>query len=237
MTASAELPVPPPVTNTTPAPAATGSEQQQVPGQMPFPGVSGQSPAPAPAAGGAPSWQQLPPPPPAWDTKSHIGATLLVVVHKVTHGVVTQYGVKSMVDTSVIELAGPAPGVYDDVPLYNAQLVGQLQGLVGQYTLGRLALGQGRGSILPIVLDPPTEDDGQKAQQWFNENPGLMEQLQRAGKLRADTPKLPPPGVMQQPAPMAGNQWGQSPTQAAPQQPQPWQQPATQVAHNDPPPF
>jgi hypothetical protein len=175
-----------------------------------------------------------------WDTKQHIGATALVVVHKSTPGVATQYGIKTMVDATVVELAGPAPGVYEDIQFYSQILVGQLEGLVGQYTLGRFALGQGKGTIAPVVLNPPTPEDATMAQAWFGAHPGRMEELQRVGKLRADTPKPPP---QQQAQPMAGNQWAQSPTQGYPQQPYPqpqgqpqpypWQQPA----QPDLPPF
>jgi hypothetical protein len=212
-------------------PPQTGYPQQQAPTQ------------PAPVAGG---WATPPPPAPSWDTKAHIGATCLVVVHKVTHGVMTQYGMKTMVDATVVELLGPMPGVYDDIQFYNTQLVGQLEGLVGMYTLGRFALGQGKGATPPTVLNPPTEQDGVLAQQWFNENPGKMEELQRLGKLQADQPKPPPQqpqNQWQQPGPMQGQQWQNSPTQGGyppppqqygqnpypqpngqPQQPYPWQQ-------------
>lgn len=180
-------------------PPQTGYPQQQAPTQ------------PAPATGG---WATPPPPAPSWDTKAHIGATCLVAVHKVTHGVVTQYGVKTMIDVSVVELLGPAPGVYEDIQLYGTQLVGQLEGLVGQYTLGRFALGQGRGATPPTVLNPPTPQDEVMAQQWFDANPGRMAEIQRVGKLTADTPKPPPQQNQwqQQPGPMGGQQWQNSPT-------------------------
>jgi hypothetical protein len=256
MTAPAALPAAPPVTNTAPAewvqpptqvaeavPMAQPAQPiqpAQPPAQNVQPPMSGapqqQAPVPSapPAAGG---WATPPPPPPSWDTKQHIGATCLVVVHKHTSSVTTKFGIKDVVDVTIIELAGPTPGIiYENEELYNVQLVGQLKGLVGQYTLGRFALGQGKGSQPPIVLNPATEQDGQMAQAWFNANPGVMAELQRTGKLVADQPKPPPQPMQdqwQQPGPMQGQQWQHSPTQGGPQygqnpyqqqQPYPWQQ-------------
>jgi hypothetical protein len=250
---NATLPSPPPVTNHAPA-----DPPQQPAATQPAPPAPPEPPGPDPVPAAAPTGWQVP--------KAHLGATCLVLVHKVSHGVLTKHGPKSMVDATIVELTGPAPGVYEDVQLYNTQLVGQLEELVGQYTLGRFALGQSRGSIPPIVLDPPTDADADAARAWVATHPGRIEELQRIGRMRAETPR-PTPQVPQ-PGPMAGQQWNQSPTQGSVQQQnpyqqqsnpwvqdpspypwqqqgqssnggQPWQQPAQQFAHpgQDQPPF
>jgi len=204
---------------------AVAAPPQEAPAAAPV-APPAQPPAAAPVNGGNPSadsWVAPPPPPPSWDTKSQIGATCLVAVHKHETGVLTQHGVKSCVHVTIVELAGPNPGIiFEDVTLYNVQLVGQLEGLVGRYTLGRFALGQGKGAQPPMVLNPPTGTDTTLAQQWFDANPGKMAELQAAGKLAADQPKPPPQmqNQWQQPGPMQGNQWQNSPTQGYGQPPQ-----------------
>lgn len=158
-----------------------------------------------------------PPPTEPFKPSDFQGALAIAVVHKYTPGVATQYGARNTVDASVV-LIDPQTGQtlreFIGASLWNVKLVGQLMGLIGRYTLGRISLGVAAkpGQSPPVILADPSEADKQAAQRWMQMHPGRIEELQELGMRIADAPRQ----EYQQPAQQPQQQYGYQ--QPAPQQ-------------------
>lgn len=189
---------------------------------------------------------KTPPPGQQFNASESEGSLVITLVHKFVPGVVTKFGVRNTVDASIFVLAGPNAGAeYIGCSLFNSKLVGQLMGLEGRYTLGRIAKGQPAkaGQSPPIILLDPSEEDRQVAQRWIANNPGKIERTQAIGKQMAETPKAAPQPV-QQYQPGYNPAYGQQPPYPPPgayqtggypqQQQQQFQPPAPQYAQAGP---
>jgi hypothetical protein len=189
-----------------------------------------------------------------FDVKNHVGSTVFVLVHKYKQGVETKFGTRNAINCTVVVIDGPWKGeIYPDCNLFNSKLVNQLRGMVGSFTLGRFAIGQGKAANPPFILADPTPEDEKTASAWLASHPGEIDKLQAEGKIAAEY--VPPPQAPQQQQfgqPPAAQSWTQQwaappqqqawqstgPTQQPWQQPQPGQAPPPPpVSQPDVPPF
>jgi hypothetical protein len=112
------------------------------------------------------------------------GSAVIILPLKFTPGVQTQFGLKDLLDVSVVALNGPYAGQeWMGEQFMSAKLTGQLKSLVGQMTLGRIALDPTArpGSMGPMVLANPEAGDEQAAKEWLAEHPGRIAYLKSEG--------------------------------------------------------
>lgn len=127
---------------------------------------------------------KAPAPPPRFGTQMLAGSAVIMVPHKFSAGVQTQFGIKDTLDVSVVALSGPYAGQeFVGEQIMSSKLAGQLKSLVGQVTLGRIALDPTArpGSMGPMVLADPTGEDQQAAKQWMADHPGRIGYLKTEG--------------------------------------------------------
>ena len=125
-----------------------------------------------------------PPPPPKFGVSMLAGQVCIVVPHKLTVGVATQFGIKDVLDVSVVVLSGQYAGQeYLGEQFMTSDIVNQLRGQVGQVLLGRIALAPGAkpGSMGPLVLADAGPEGTSAAEKWKAENPGRIGYLKTEG--------------------------------------------------------
>lgn len=134
-----------------------------------------------------------------FEAANHNGHLLLFFPTTFRAAVKTSNGEADCVDTRIVDL--DTGQVLDDAKVWGKAMVPQLKGAVPDgMVLGRLAQGQGKaGNNPPWILQPHTEQDVYRAEQWLSANP-----RNQFGQ----------PQQQAAPAPQTGG-WGAPPTPAA----------------------
>jgi hypothetical protein len=104
--------------------------------------------------------------------EDHRGALLIIHVHSLEAGIQTTFGPKDAVKADVHVVDGTGAGkTYDDCLIFPTLLVSQTKRSIGQKVLGRLGTGNAKpGQKPPWLLDQPTTEDTQLAEQWLTKN-------------------------------------------------------------------
>lgn len=187
------------------------------------------------------SFATVPPPPPRFSLQMLAGAAVIVVPHKFTPNVSTQFGLRDQLDLSVVVLSGQYAGQeYVGEQVLAGRLGSQLKGLTGQVALGRIALApDAKNALGPMILADPTAADQQAAQEWMASHPGRIGQLKSEGARVAEAKGAE--RAQQQPqGPASPAGYGYPPGYGQQQQQQPQAQPAAFPAPPQPisePPF
>lgn len=106
-----------------------------------------------------------------FEAANHNGHLLLFFPSAFRAQVQTSNGSADCVDTRIVDL--DTGQVLDDAKVWGKAMVPQLKGAVPDgMVLGRLAQGQGKaGNNPPWILQPHTEQDVYRAEQWIAANP------------------------------------------------------------------
>jgi hypothetical protein len=127
---------------------------------------------------------KTPPPPPNFGVQMLRDQLIIAVPHHHKSGVETKFGLRDVLDVSVVVLSGPFEGQeYVGEQFMSGKLVAQLKGLIGQVALGRITLEPGArpGAMGPLILADPTGADQETAQRWMAAHPGRLGQLKTDG--------------------------------------------------------
>lgn len=141
-----------------------------------------------------------------FDAASHNGHLLLFFPASLEQNIPTVNGTADAVTTRIVDL--DTGQVLDDAKVWGKAMIPQLKGAIPDgMVLGRLAQGQGKGgNNPPWIIQPHTEQDVPRAEQWLAQNP----------RNQFAQPQ-------QNAAPATGNGWGAAPAAgpAAPAGPTP----------------
>lgn len=119
----------------------------------------------------------------------HNGALLVVEPLSVETGIQTSFGPSDAVRANVHVIDGPGAGDdYPDTLVFPKVLAGQLKTQIGGKVLGRLAQGVAKpGQSAPWMLQAPTEQDMQQAQQWLAARQNTVQPAAQATPPQAGT--------------------------------------------------
>jgi hypothetical protein len=126
---------------------------------------------------------KVPPPPPRFGIQMLAGSAVIVVPHKYSPNIQTQFGMRDQLDLSVVVLSGPQAGQeFVGEQILAGRLGSQLKDLIGQVALGRIALApDAKNALGPMILADPTAEDQAAAQRWMAANPGRVGFLKTEG--------------------------------------------------------
>lgn len=157
-----------------------------------------------------------------FEAANHNGHLLLFFPTTFRAAVKTANGEADCVDTRIVDL--DTGQVLDDAKVWGKAMVPQLKGAVPDgMVLGRLAQGQGKaGNNPPWILQPHTEQDVYRAEQWIAANPRVSQPAPQVpptstGYAPQGTQGWGAPAPAAAPAAPATGGWGQAP-QAGPTQ-------------------
>lgn len=136
-----------------------------------------------------------------FDAASHNGHLLLFFPASLEQNIPTVNGTADAVTTRIVDL--DTGQVLDDAKVWGKAMIPQLKGAIPDgMVLGRLAQGQGKGgNNPPWIIQPHTEQDVPRAEQWLAQNP--RNQFAQPQQNAAPAPA---------PAPAQGG-WGNPPAQ------------------------
>jgi hypothetical protein len=106
-----------------------------------------------------------------FDAASHNGHLLLFFPASLEQNIPTVNGTADAVTTRIVDL--DTGQVLDDAKVWGKAMIPQLKGAIPDgMVLGRLAQGQGKGgNNPPWIIQPHTEQDVPRAEQWLAQNP------------------------------------------------------------------